>query len=109
MSIDAMVSLWLRRNVFQPCDGGRVLRAMYLATVGLADIDAELEQLAVDPRRAPKRIGDGHLPNQLANVRWRLGPTAARSRFPPPVGSKASGGSVFQSIKFVQHYAIDIT
>src|SRR5467141_967301 len=32
-SIDAMPSVWLRRKVFQPCDGGRLLFAMYFATV----------------------------------------------------------------------------
>jgi hypothetical protein len=24
----------------------------------------------VDPRRAPKRVGDTHLANEAANVRW---------------------------------------
>jgi hypothetical protein len=28
---------------------------------GLPDIDSELEQLSVDPRRTPQRIGDAHL------------------------------------------------
>jgi len=37
---------------------------------GLSDVDAELEQFAVDPRRAPKRVGDTHLANEAANVRW---------------------------------------
>src|SRR4029453_16401721 len=31
--IAAIPSAWLRRNVFQPCDGGPLLRAMYLATL----------------------------------------------------------------------------
>ena len=29
----AMPSAWLRRNVRQPCDGGPLLRAIYLATL----------------------------------------------------------------------------
>jgi hypothetical protein len=33
----------------------------------LADFDPELEQLAVDPGRAPARIGAADLTNQLAN------------------------------------------
>ncbi len=33
----------------------------------LADFDAELEQLAVDPRRSLERVGAAHLTNQLAN------------------------------------------
>src|SRR6266849_4062451 len=44
---------------------------------GLADLDAELEQLAVDPRRTPERVGSAHLPNQFANLsiyRWSSGP-----------------------------------
>ena len=32
-SIAAIPSAWLRRNVFQPCDGGPLLRAIYLATL----------------------------------------------------------------------------
>ena len=34
---------------------------------GLADLGAELEQLAVDPGRAQERIGAAHLTNQLTN------------------------------------------
>src|SRR3954454_19221610 len=41
--IEAIPSAWFRRNVLQPCDGGCLCRAMYLATGSLADIDAELE------------------------------------------------------------------
>ena len=32
----------------------------------LADIDSELEQLSVDPRRSPQRVGDAQLADQLA-------------------------------------------
>src|SRR3954447_9851047 len=31
-SIEAIPSTWFRRNVLQPCDGGRRCRAMYVAT-----------------------------------------------------------------------------
>ena len=34
----------------------------------LADLDAELEQLAVDPGRTPQRVGAAHLPNQITNL-----------------------------------------
>jgi hypothetical protein len=37
---------------------------MYFAHAGLADIDAEFEQFAVDAGRAPERILAAHLPNQ---------------------------------------------
>ena len=56
-----------------------------LAHAGLADIDAEFEQFAVDAGRAPKRILAAHLPNQLANLfrhRWASG--LAVTNFPGP-------------------------
>ena len=34
----------------------------------LADIDAQLEQLAMDPRCTPERIGVAHLSNQITNL-----------------------------------------
>ena len=42
----------------------------------LADIDAELEQLAVNPWRSPQRVGNAHLANELTNVHGRLWPAA---------------------------------
>ena len=38
------------------CSPGHVL-----GDAGLADLDAELEQLAMDPRRSPQRIGNAHV------------------------------------------------
>jgi len=35
---------------------------------GLPDIDAKLEQFAVDPRCSPHRVRDTHLANEQANV-----------------------------------------
>ena len=69
---------WLpsRRHVF--CHGG------------LPDIDAKLEQFAVDPRCSPKRVRDAHVANELANVRRCLWPATARSGFPAPIGSEPS-------------------
>ena len=32
-----------------------------LGHAGLSDIDAELEEFAMDPRRSPQRIGNAHL------------------------------------------------
>jgi hypothetical protein len=32
----------------------------------LADVDAELKQLSVDPRRSPQRVGDAHPADKLA-------------------------------------------
>ena len=38
-----------------------------LGHTGLADLDAQLEQLAMDPRRSLQRVGDAHLADQPAN------------------------------------------
>ena len=38
---------------------------------GVPDLDAELEQLAMDARCAPEGIGDAHLVNELAKYRLR--------------------------------------
>jgi hypothetical protein len=60
-----------RRKVFQPCDGGRLLSAMFCHR-GLADIDPELEQLAVNARCSPQGVRSAHLEDELANVRRDL-------------------------------------
>jgi hypothetical protein len=39
---------------------------MYFATV--ADFNTDLQQLAMDARRTPERVGAAHLPDQLANL-----------------------------------------
>src|SRR5471030_1308961 len=41
-------------------------RGHILGHARLSDIDAELEQFSMDPRRAPQRIGNAHLAEQLA-------------------------------------------
>ena len=41
----------------------------------LRDRQAELQQLAVDPRRTPERIRAAHLPNQISQVPPNCGPT----------------------------------
>jgi hypothetical protein len=38
-----------------------------LGDTGLADLDAELEEFAMDSRRSPQRVGDAHLADQPAN------------------------------------------
>ena len=42
---------------------------------GLADFDAELEQFAVDAGRAPERVGEAHLADQIADLGAHLGPS----------------------------------
>ena len=52
----------------------------------LPDIDAELEELAMDSRRTPEWVGQAHLVDQPPDPRRHLWPPAARSRLPAPVG-----------------------
>src|SRR6202521_138566 len=40
-----------------------------LGHAGLSDIDAELEEFSMDPRRSPQRIGNAHLADELAYLR----------------------------------------
>ena len=54
----------------------------------LPDIDAELEKLAVDPRRAPQRIGNAHLADQPAELQRHNRPATTMSRLPAPIRPK---------------------
>src|SRR5246127_4885459 len=60
-----------------------------LGYAGLSDIDAELEEFSMDPRRSPQRIGNAHLADKLAYLRRYSGPAATAPRLPPPVRSEA--------------------
>src|SRR3989441_12487051 len=51
----------------------------------LRDGKAELQQLAVDPRRTPQRIRAAHLPYQIPQVPPNRGPTPSASTLPCPV------------------------
>src|SRR6476620_11877093 len=54
---------------------------------GLADLDAELKQLAMDPRRSPQRVGDAHLADQPSYFDRHRRSAGTRSRLPAPVRS----------------------
>jgi len=56
-----------------------------LGYAGLADIDAELEKLAMDARRAPEWICDAHLADQLSYFERHRRPATTASRLPAPV------------------------
>src|ERR1700726_3264076 len=56
-----------------------------LGDAGLSDIDAELEQLSMDPRRSPQRIGNAHLADKLADLHRNCWPATPRFRFPAPI------------------------
>src|SRR6266513_798417 len=80
---------------------------------GLSDIDAKLEQFAVDPRCSPKRVRDAHVANELANVCRCLWPATARSGFPAPIGSEPSAAPAdhrlrLQPINLPIHDLVDI-
>jgi hypothetical protein len=47
---------------------------------GLADLDAELEQLPVNARRTPQRVGSAHAPDQITDVPLILGRPGRRDR-----------------------------
>ena len=48
----------------------------------LADLDAELEKLAMDPGRTPERIGSAHPPNEIANLAIHRRPPGSRTPTP---------------------------
>src|SRR5260370_38931264 len=56
---------------------------------GLADIDAKLQKLAMDPRCSPQRIGAAHLADKLAYFYRHGRSPAAVLRFPSPIRSKS--------------------
>jgi hypothetical protein len=60
-----------------------------LGNARLADIDAELEQFAMDARCAPERVGQAHVPDQLTDLQRDSRPPAMPSRFLTPERSKS--------------------
>src|SRR4029450_1738484 len=60
-----------------------------LRDAGLSDLKAELEQLAMDARRSPKRIFRAHPPDQRAQIHVDLRSTSKRAGFPTPVPTEA--------------------
>src|SRR5438309_3267998 len=55
----------------------------------LRDFKPELEQFAVDARRAPQRVLDTHSPDQCAQLGVNPRPPSKRARLPTPVPTKA--------------------
>ncbi len=54
----------------------------------LSDIDAELEQFSMDPRRAPQRIGNAYLADQPTDLQRHSRPAGTASRPPAPIEPK---------------------
>src|SRR4030081_1462206 len=59
-----------------------------LGHAGLSDIDADLEEFSMDPRRSPQRIGNAHLADKLAHLRRYSSSATPAPRLPPPVRSE---------------------
>src|SRR5215475_14570871 len=82
-----MPSAWLRRNVFQPCEGGPLLRAIYLATLVWPISMPSL-------RSSPWILGAPHnglamlIADQSANFQQYSWSAAAVPRFPAPIRSE---------------------
>ena len=84
-----MPPAWLQRKVFHPWDGDRLPPGHIFGNRRLPDVDAELEQFAVNPWGAPERVGDADVMDQLPNVCRHLRTTTKRLRPPSPVQAKA--------------------
>src|SRR6476659_9534975 len=69
-----------------------------LGHAGLTDLDAKLEQLAMDSRRSPQRVGEAHLADQPANFQRHRWSAAAMSRFPAPIQSETRG-AIYNSVR----------
>src|SRR6202011_6204082 len=69
----------------RPCTPNHIL-----GHAGLPDFDTEIEQLSMDPRRSPQRIGNAHLADKLAYLQRNCWPASPRFRFPSPIQSEAS-------------------
>src|SRR5438034_10694152 len=58
---------------------------MNFETVACDTVRPRLQELAVNPRRTPERIGAADPPNQISELRPDRGPTASASTLPRPV------------------------
>src|SRR5262247_3388104 len=82
---------------------------------GLPDIDAKLEQFAVNPWCSPKRVRGAHVANELPNVRRCLWSATTWSGFPAPIGSETSAVPAdhrlrledFQCVQYFRSYTIE--
>jgi hypothetical protein len=74
MSTATMTVIWFQKAA--PSWGGSLRAPRQIpSNGGLTDLDAELEQFAVDTRCAPKRVVEAHLTDQIAYFVARLGPS----------------------------------
>src|SRR6185295_13511627 len=100
MSIAAMSVTWLCRKLRQVGEGALGRHRRYLPTV------AWLEQFAVDTGRAPERVGEAHLADQIADLGAHLGPSGT-ARSPPPIDPKAFAMPLDHGCRLDQHHGIE--
>src|SRR6266478_1209085 len=84
----AMSGAWLCKKVRHPWLGGPRPFDHVLRDARLRDLKPELEQFAVNARRAPKRIFDAHPPDQRAQLRVDRRSPSQWARLPTPVATK---------------------
>src|SRR5437870_4495559 len=65
----------------------------------LSDLEAELEQLAMNARRAPQRIFHAHPPDQCAQIRIDHWSVSERTGFPAPVPAKPGPMPTYESLR----------
>src|SRR5262249_8688598 len=79
----AIACAWFRRNVFQPCDGGRPC-TMYFETVDWATSKPSINSSPWIPRCSPPRVFLAHPSDQIAQLSIDLWPPCPLPRFPTP-------------------------
>src|SRR6266404_227067 len=65
----------------------------------LSEIETELEQLAMDARRAPQRIVNAHPPDECAQIHVDLRSTSKGTGFPTPVPTEAGPMPTHQGLR----------
>jgi hypothetical protein len=85
----AMSGAWLRRKVRHPLGRRSTSLDHVFRDAGLSDLEAKLEQLAMDARRTPQRIVNAHPTDQRAQIHVDLRSTSKRAGFPTPVPTEA--------------------
>src|SRR5260370_13258735 len=65
----------------------------------LSDLEAELEQLAMNARRTPQRIFHAHPPDQCAQIGIDLRSASERTGFPTPVPARPGLMPTYESLR----------
>ncbi len=88
LSRDQILGVILQKGA--PCLRRRLPPPEYvLRNRRLRNRQAQLQQLTMDPRRAPERVSAAHPPNQLSELYRDSGPTASALTLPRPVAPES--------------------